>query len=69
MMSKLMVLTDLIEFADQRNNMGWGWAERLPKWKMELAVVRTALPKEDVKWFDNERAKCKAWNESLSKKS
>ena len=57
LLSRLEVLTDLTEFAEQQMRerspyvAGWYNAE----WYKEIAQLRTALPEDTVQEFDNAR--------------
>ena len=61
-LSRLQVLTDHVEFAEQQLKKGsiytMGWAD-LKKWKADIIDLRNRLPECVVKGFDNERKKNK----------
>ena len=60
-LSRLEVLTDLVEFAEQRRAEGslytGGWADSytVSKWMETIGYLRVALPECAVKCFDEER--------------
>jgi len=57
-LSRLEVLTDLIEFANQQiergSNLTRGWAD-LDKWNRDVMNLRAFLPKCEVEEFDERR--------------
>ena len=60
-LSRLEVLTDLVEFARQQRAKGsphiGGWADSatVSKWMQTIGYLRSALPECTVKRFDDER--------------
>jgi len=60
-LSRLEVLTDLIEFAEDRRAEGSayveGWAPyiKMTEWYKEIAILRSSLPDDIVKEFDEKR--------------
>ena len=61
-LSRLEVLTDLIEFANQRiergSNYTYGWAD-LKRWNQDVKNLRASLPKCAVEEFDERRKRQK----------
>ena len=57
-LSRLQVLTDLVEFANQQlkkgSNYTVGWAN-LPKWNEDIDDLRASLPNCVVEEFDEQR--------------
>ena len=62
-LSRLEVLTDLLEFAKQQKAKGssltasWADSATVDKWIESIGYLRTALPKCAVEDFDNGRKK------------
>ena len=70
-LSRLELLTDLVEFARERREAGSpytsGWADSLTvtNWMTIIGHLRTALPECAVKDFDDERERKRNFVESL----
>ena len=60
-LSRLEVLTNLIEFAEEQRAKGspytdsWADSTTITNWRTTIGYLRTALPKCAVEDFDNER--------------
>ena len=71
-LSRLEVLTDLIEFAEDRRAEGSayveGWAPyiKMTEWYKEIAMLRNSLPDGKVKEFDDERERKRQFIEQCS---
>ena len=70
-LSRLEVLTDLVEFAQQQRIKGspytnsWADSTTVTNWMETIGYLRTALPECAVKDFDNERKRQKEFTASL----
>jgi len=71
-LSRLEVLTDLIEFAEDRRAEGSayveGWAPdiKMTEWYKEIALLRNSLPDDKVKAFDENRERKQRFIEQCS---
>ena len=71
-LSRLEVLTDLLEFAAERRAAGSlytdGWADyqTVTKWREIVGYLRTALPDCAVRCFDEDRERKKAFIKRVS---
>ncbi len=71
-LSRLEVLTDLTEFAEQRKAAGSpyteGWAPhiKMTEWYQAIAMLRSSLPDDVVKAFDDKRNKKRRFIEQCS---
>ena len=60
-LSRLEVLTDLVEFAESRlevnstRTASWCDPQTYTKWLTDIAMLRSMIPKEDLEEFDRGR--------------